>query len=393
MSQQKSLFNSERGKKNDVLVTSPCLNINDPTSAWASLEHSQVFQTVPTIDSSNFSQSKQDARTKTRIACISDTHGKHRNVFVPKCDLLIHCGDFSKSGEMSTIRGLTEYFKGLKASSQAKQIICIAGNHDLSFQSETYRQNWNKLYRESDSRPSQLDEIERAKNALKESCIYLEDEVFCHDDITFYGSPWTPTYHHCWAFMKSRSEIHQIWDQIPTSTDVLITHGPPLGRGDKCLRNNVRAGCLDLLRQVQTRIRPRLHLFGHIHEGAGCSFDDTTLYVNASSCSVRYKVEQPCIVIDLPHDKAQSARLVKPKCQLSGEEIVSWLKKKKYHKIAPYFEKMNPMLGGNDLINEHVDVVDLENSLKFGVKRTEERSELRIALMELQSESYDLSSD
>lgn len=391
MSQQKNFFSSKRRKSN-VRVTSPCLNKNDPTSAWATIGNSQIFQTVPTTDSSDFSQSKQDARTKTRIACISDTHGKHRNVFVPKCDLLIHCGDFSKTGETSTIRGLTEYFKELKASSQAKQIICIAGNHDILFQSETYRQNWNKFHKESDFRPSQLGDIERTTNALKESCIYLEDEDFCHDDIVFYGSPWTPTYGHCWAFMKNRSEIHQKWDQIPSSTDVLITHGPPLGRGDKCLRN-VRAGCLDLLRQVQTRVRPRLHLFGHIHEGAGCSFDGTTLYVNASSCSIRYRIEQPCIVIDLPHDKAQSARLVKPMSRLSGEEVVSWLKKKKYHKIAPYFEQMNPMLGGKDLINEHVDVLNLEDSLKFGLYKAEERSELRIALMELQSESYDLSSN
>ena len=56
-----------------------------------------------------------------------------------------------------------------------------------------------------------------------------------------------------------------IWQRIPDDVDVLITHGPPVGHGDLCSGGN-RAGCVDLLRHVETRIQPKLHVFGHIHE-------------------------------------------------------------------------------------------------------------------------------
>lgn len=33
-----------------------------------------------------------------------------------------------------------------------------------------------------------------------------------------------------WGFMKARGKpIQEIWDKIPDETDILITHGPPLG--------------------------------------------------------------------------------------------------------------------------------------------------------------------
>ena len=41
-------------------------------------------------------------RRVLRIACISDTHGRHRSVRVPPCDVLIHGGDFTNVGEPET---------------------------------------------------------------------------------------------------------------------------------------------------------------------------------------------------------------------------------------------------------------------------------------------------
>ena len=70
-----------------------------------------------------------------------------------------------------------------------------------------------------------------------------------------------------WAFNLQRGKpCHEKWVKIPEGVDILITHGPPIGHGDLC-RNGLRAGCVDLLREVQERVRPKYHLFGHIHEG------------------------------------------------------------------------------------------------------------------------------
>lgn len=51
-----------------------------------------------------------------------------------------------------------------------------------------------------------------------------------------------------------------------TYLDILITHGPPKLHLDK--RDFHRAGCPHLAVEV-ARLRPRLHVFGHIRAAAG----------------------------------------------------------------------------------------------------------------------------
>ena len=60
-------------------------------------------------------------------------------------------------------------------------------------------------------------------------------------------------------------------DPIPENTDILITHGPPQGlhdEVDEVYSGPRNVGCPHLRRAIE-RIRPRLHVFGHIHEGHG----------------------------------------------------------------------------------------------------------------------------
>ena len=45
------------------------------------------------------------------------------------------------------------------------------------------------------------------------------------------------------------------------------------GHGDRTI-SNVRAGCLNLLHTVQSRVKPKYHIFGHIHEGTNDSVHD-----------------------------------------------------------------------------------------------------------------------
>jgi Icc-related predicted phosphoesterase len=104
---------------------------------------------------------------------------------------------------------------------------------------------------------------------------------------------------------------------IPGDVDVLVTHGPPIGHGDRCMGGN-RAGtvvdikdlyetharrglgCVDLLREIQTRVKPKYHVFGHIHEGYGLTTDGTTVFANASICNYHYRGVNAPVVFDLP---------------------------------------------------------------------------------------------
>ncbi|KAL5475504.1 hypothetical protein EMCRGX_G025326 [Ephydatia muelleri] len=67
-----------------------------------------------------------------------------------------------------------------------------------------------------------------------------------------------------------------------------MTHGPPVGHGDLC-KSGVRAGCVDLLATVQKRVKPKYHVFGHVHSGYGATTDGHTIFVNCSICDTHYK--------------------------------------------------------------------------------------------------------
>lgn len=50
---------------------------------------------------------------------------------------------------------------------------------------------------------------------------------------------------------------------------------------------------------VDGRVRPRVHVFGHIHEAWGRHDGGGTTFVNARICSLGYEPSQAPIVVDL----------------------------------------------------------------------------------------------
>jgi hypothetical protein len=70
-----------------------------------------------------------------------------------------------------------------------------------------------------------------------------------------------------WAFGYGPELAKEIWDPIPLDTDVVVTHTPPKYHCDES--NQRRAAGCEGLREALWRIRPRLAICGHIHEGRG----------------------------------------------------------------------------------------------------------------------------
>lgn len=45
--------------------------------------------------------------------------------------------------------------------------------------------------------------------------------------------------------------------------------------------------CVELLTTVQQRVKPKYHVFGHVHEGYSITSDGKIIFINASTCDVR----------------------------------------------------------------------------------------------------------
>ena len=179
------------------------------------------------------------------IDCIADLHGELP--ILEGGDLLIVAGDLAAR---DCIAGYDRFFDWL-ALQNYKLKIYIGGNHDGMIESGKY------------STPSYCD------------AIYLCDSGIEIEGFKIWGSPWTPQFPmmnpHCMAFTRPYMQtLKDRWDLILDDTDILITHGPPNGMLDKVKRDyNASVGDMDLALAVSKRIRPKLHVYGHIHEGYG----------------------------------------------------------------------------------------------------------------------------
>ena len=208
-----------------------------------------------------------------RIVAVADTHLFTKDLEVPAGDVFVHAGDLCRGGWMKEIERAAAWIRSLPH----RHKVVIAGNHDWTF-----------------ARPS---EREASRALMKDAgATYLEDDEVTLDGVRFYGSPWQPEFND-WAFNLPRGEaLAKVWAKIPEGVDVLITHGPPKGFGDATMSGKGE-GCADLLERVRVA-KPRLHLFGHIHESGGAWTEGATTFVNCTT----WECERPATVIDVDRE-------------------------------------------------------------------------------------------
>jgi predicted phosphohydrolase len=209
-----------------------------------------------------------------RIVAVADTHLFTKDLEVPDGDVFVHAGDLCRGGWMKELERAVAWLRSLPH----RHKVVIAGNHDWTF-----------------ARPS---EREASRALMKDAGVtYLEDEgaIVEHagERARFWGSPWQPAFND-WAFNLPRgAALAEVWAKIPEGIDVLITHGPPTGFGDATSYGKGE-GCADLLARVKIA-RPRLHLFGHIHESGGAWTEGATTFVNCTT----WECSRAATVIDV----------------------------------------------------------------------------------------------
>ena len=201
-----------------------------------------------------------------KIAFVSDTHGFEGSLKIPKCDVLVHCGDVCPAfGELSAIDNIAYWFENLK---QVGEVILVAGNHDTNFI----------------SRP------EQSKFIIKKGCHYLQNEELVIDGITFFGMSFLDIIREYDVksllipdfISEEVDKRRKYYEMIPEYTDVLITHQPPDLPPYSCTTDGFNLGC-PILKEAVDRIKPKIHAFGHVHTGYGLKSGWPTTYINASN--------------------------------------------------------------------------------------------------------------
>ncbi len=220
------------------------------------------------------------------VDCLADCHGHY-----PKLeggDLLIVAGDLTGR---DTEEEHGKFFDWLYQQNYTG-IVFISGNHDGVLEKDQYFFNR--------SNPNRITEITRNAHVkvqyLCDSGTEFEyvDKVNCtpslHTSAPFitgnnvpsfnhvvkklkiWGSPWTKRFEgmnpHCMAFtVDTEEELADKWALIPDDVDILVTHSPPKFGLDKTVSQEYAGS--ESLRDWIFMHQPKLHVFGHIHEGYG----------------------------------------------------------------------------------------------------------------------------
>ncbi|KAL4439274.1 hypothetical protein ABPG74_016937 [Tetrahymena malaccensis] len=224
-----------------------------------------------------------DRGNKLKFVCISDSHTYADSVALPQGDVLIHAGDFTYTGCPQEVSDFNDFLRNSKFEVK----IVIAGNHELTFDVNNYEKKLKKRYK---THCNQNYDAKQVKSLLQD-CIYLEDSSYQLQGINIYGSPYTQLYSQ-WAFhLETEEESIKKWEQIPSNTDILITHGGPYEIMDfEPSSPQTHEGDKYLKQQIFERVKPKYHIFGHSHGGYGVKQIDSTTFINCSILNEYYQL-------------------------------------------------------------------------------------------------------
>lgn len=187
-----------------------------------------------------------------RIVCLSDTHTKTPS-HVPDGDILIHAGDLTNAGTPNEIQAQIDFLASLPHLHK----VAIAGNHDTYLDPRSRSTLDDDVLKQGEPKWGKI-------HYLQHSSVTLAFPDRENRKLRVYGAPQIPA---CggpkFAFQYPRGT--DAWSNtVPEDTDVLVTHTPPKSHLDL----PIGLGCEHLLAEIW-RVRPRLHIFGHVHAARG----------------------------------------------------------------------------------------------------------------------------
>lgn len=207
---------------------------------------------------------------------MSDLHGKILEVQIPKCDVLVVAGDLSMNGNAWWF--LNFFVPVIKSrKSQFDKCIVVFGNHD--------------------------DKIELGdiyKEGIPDYIEILFGTGIKYKGKKFFGNPYCKSSPEIIDSLFNREEevLKGIYNEIPEDTDVLITHQPPYGYGDTVKNQSYHLGSESLMDRIRV-VKPKVHIFGHIHTGKKYEENNGTKFYNVSVLDEYYNVAYKPTIINL----------------------------------------------------------------------------------------------
>lgn len=229
-----------------------------------------------------------------RIVALSDQHGYLPEL--PRCDLLIIAGDIcpDRFGPFLAMHDpdqqkswFNRKVRPWLAKAPATHKILTWGNHDWCGQACSFRHD----------SPSEASTTELQILVDDQTCVPEG-----HSSVSVWATPWSNQFMN-WAFMKPAPDLEAVYAAIPEGIDILISHQAPYGYGDRCADYSSgkieHLGSRELLAAIG-RVRPKLVICGHIHDGYGrYEYDSIPIY-NVSVVDEQYRLVHPPTEIDFP---------------------------------------------------------------------------------------------
>ncbi|CAJ1349243.1 unnamed protein product [Effrenium voratum] len=183
------------------------------------------------------------------ILHVSDTHSLHYQAGdLPSADIFIHSGDVAQSGTDGEFGDFNYWLSTIKW--KFKHMFVISGNHD--FWDTNRRLNQGALSTGEAFNPSYFQyKITNAK--------VLNHEMVQVMGLKIWGEGWHP--------QRADSNPGNNYQDLPYGLDILVTHEAPFGIFDQTGMGNWGSSH-DLLQAIWEK-RPKVHLFGHVHEQRG----------------------------------------------------------------------------------------------------------------------------
>lgn len=207
-----------------------------------------------------------------KICAMSDLH-RHQ-IDIPKCDVLAIAGDISGFDDA---KWFGEIFLPYLKEQKNKYDICLLvfGNHD------------DMIHAANVSFPLASDYVK-----------ILTNKEFTYKGVKFFGSPYCKYSEKIVDSINAFEEpfLKTLFNDIPEDTDVLITHSPPYGFGDTVINQSYHLGSTSLTERVRI-VKPKIHIFGHIHTGKKYTKENGTSYYNVSILNDNYELTyKPTII-------------------------------------------------------------------------------------------------